>query len=109
MSPIALATASPLIGRRLVLRVCSEAETTASRWYAQFHEYLAAVGEPELVTEIIEGRRERLGHTREMIRRIEAALKQTGLKSLVIAGGVSALFEGEPQRSRAARCRSSRR
>ena len=44
----ALAAASPLTGRRLVLRICSEAETTASRWYAQFHEYLAAVGEHEL-------------------------------------------------------------
>ena len=44
----ALAAASPLTGRRLVLRICAEAETTASRWYAQFHEYLAAVGEVEL-------------------------------------------------------------
>jgi len=43
-----LAALSPLTGRRLVLRICAEAETTASRWYAQFHEYLAAVGEFEL-------------------------------------------------------------
>ena len=43
-----LAALSPLTGRRLVLRICAEAETTASRWYAQFHEYLAAVGEVEL-------------------------------------------------------------
>lgn len=43
-----LAALSPLTGRRLVLRICTEAETTASRWYAQFHEYLAAVGEVEL-------------------------------------------------------------
>jgi rubrerythrin len=43
-----LAAASPLTGRRLALRLCAEAETTASRWYAQFHEYLAAVGEIEL-------------------------------------------------------------
>jgi demethoxyubiquinone hydroxylase (CLK1/Coq7/Cat5 family) len=47
----ALASASPLTGRRLVLRICAEAETTASRWYAQFHEYLAAVGEAELARE----------------------------------------------------------
>ncbi len=43
-----LAALSPLTGRRLVLRICAEAETTASRWYAQFHEYLSAVGEVEL-------------------------------------------------------------
>ncbi len=44
----ALASASTITGRRLVLRICAEAELTASRWYAQFHEYLAAVGELEL-------------------------------------------------------------
>lgn len=44
----ALACASTVTGRRLVLRICAEAETTASRWYAQFREYLAAVGEAEL-------------------------------------------------------------
>jgi demethoxyubiquinone hydroxylase (CLK1/Coq7/Cat5 family) len=43
-----LAAISPLTGRSLVLRICTEAETTAARWYAQFHEYLAAVGELEL-------------------------------------------------------------
>ena len=47
----ALAAASPLTGRRLVLRICAEAESTASRWYAQFHEYLAAVGETGLARE----------------------------------------------------------
>jgi hypothetical protein len=36
----------------------------------------SAVGEPDLVTEILEGRRARLVNTREMIRRIEAARKQ---------------------------------
>lgn len=50
----ALASASPLTGRRLVLRICAEAETTASRWYAQFHGYLAAVGESELARECAE-------------------------------------------------------
>ncbi len=44
----ALASASTFTGRRLVLRICTEAELTASRWYAQFHEYLAAVGDLEL-------------------------------------------------------------
>lgn len=47
----ALAALSPLTGRRLVLRVCAEAESTASRWYAQFHVYLTAVGELELARE----------------------------------------------------------
>jgi len=47
----ALAAASPLTGRRLVLRICAEAETTASRWYAQFHEYLLAAGEAGLARE----------------------------------------------------------
>lgn len=47
----ALASASPLTGRRLVLRICAEAETSASRWYAQFYEYLIAVGEQGLAQE----------------------------------------------------------
>ena len=47
----ALAAASPLTGRRLVLRICAEAEISASRWYAQFHEYLKAVGELALARE----------------------------------------------------------
>jgi hypothetical protein len=47
----ALSAASPLTGRRLVLRICAEAESTASRWYAQFHEYLKAVGETALARE----------------------------------------------------------
>lgn len=46
-----LAAVSPLTGRRLVLRLCAEAETTASRWYAQFYEYLLAVGEAGLARE----------------------------------------------------------
>lgn len=50
----ALAALSPLTGRRLVLRICAEAETTASRWYAQFSEYLAAVGERELARDTAE-------------------------------------------------------
>jgi hypothetical protein len=40
-----LAAGSPLIGTRLVLRICCEAEATASRWYAQYAEYLALCGE----------------------------------------------------------------
>jgi hypothetical protein len=44
----------------------------------------SAVGEPELVTAIIEGRRERLGNTREMIRRIEIARKQGKSKQQIV-------------------------
>jgi demethoxyubiquinone hydroxylase (CLK1/Coq7/Cat5 family) len=50
----ALAAASPFTGRRLVLRICCEAETTHSRWYAQFSEYLAAVGELALARDCAE-------------------------------------------------------
>lgn len=41
----ALAAATPVIGTRLVLRICCEAEATASRWYAQYSAYLLQVGE----------------------------------------------------------------
>jgi hypothetical protein len=43
----------------------------------------SAVGEPELVTEIIEGRKQRLANTREMIRRIESLRKQGKSKQQV--------------------------
>lgn len=43
-----LVVASRLTGNRLVLRICLEAESTASRWYAQFHAYFSALGEREL-------------------------------------------------------------
>jgi hypothetical protein len=44
----------------------------------------SAIGEPELVTQIIEGRRNRLIHTREMIRRIEISRKQGRSKQQVL-------------------------
>lgn len=50
----ALAAVSGLTGRRLVLRICAEAEATASRWYGRFAEYLAATGERELARSLSE-------------------------------------------------------
>jgi hypothetical protein len=44
----------------------------------------SAIGEPELVTQIIEGRRDRLIHTRELIRRIEIARKQGRSKQQIV-------------------------
>lgn len=44
----------------------------------------SAIGEPELVTEILENRRTRLIHAREMIRRIEAARKQGRSKQQIV-------------------------
>ena len=41
----ALAYTTPIFGRRFALRTCHEAENTASRWYAQYREYLARCGE----------------------------------------------------------------
>ncbi|HET8546437.1 MAG TPA: hypothetical protein VFL57_00455 [Bryobacteraceae bacterium] len=51
---------------------CSSKPTRTAAVYADG----SAIGEPELVTEIIEGRRARLANTRELIRRIESARKQ---------------------------------
>jgi hypothetical protein len=60
-------------GEAVVRRVeCASKATRMAIVYADG----SAVGEPDLVTEIIEGRRSRLANTREMIRRIEAARKQ---------------------------------
>jgi rubrerythrin len=41
-----LAYTTPVLGCGFALRTCHEAETTASRWYAQYREYLAGCGEP---------------------------------------------------------------
>lgn len=42
-----LAFTTPLVGVRPVLRLCEEAEGTASRWYAHFAEHLSLTGELE--------------------------------------------------------------
>lgn len=42
-----LAFASILTGMRLPLRICSDAESSVSRWYAGYAAYLARIGEPE--------------------------------------------------------------
>jgi hypothetical protein len=44
----ALAWTAPVIGKRLALRVCENAEETRARWYAHFNEYLLHSGESEL-------------------------------------------------------------
>lgn len=44
----ALAFTAPVIGPRLALRTCWDAEETRARWYAHFHEYLLQSGEGEL-------------------------------------------------------------
>lgn len=44
---LGLALAGKLFGIRLALRVCQEAEGTASRWYATFQAWLEAHGHPE--------------------------------------------------------------
>jgi hypothetical protein len=63
----------PPRGEAVVRRLeCASKPTRMAIVYADG----SAVGEPDLVTEIIEGRRQRLINTREMIRRIEAARKQ---------------------------------
>ena len=43
----ALARLSPLIGRRVVLRVCAQAEDKASRWYNHFQHHLLGLGEAD--------------------------------------------------------------
>ena len=40
-----LAWTTPIIGTRFCLRTCRQAETTASRWYAQYGDYLSRCGE----------------------------------------------------------------
>ena len=45
-----LAAASPILGRRLVLRICAQAADRAARWYAYFQLYLLRIGEPELAS-----------------------------------------------------------
>ena len=40
----ALAWTTPLIGSRLALRICTDAEETRARWYAHFQEYLLRTG-----------------------------------------------------------------
>jgi rubrerythrin len=42
-----LAWTTPIFGLRFCLRTCKQAETTASRWYAQYREYLSRCGEHE--------------------------------------------------------------
>ena len=44
----ALAVTAPVIGPRLALRICEDAEETRARWYAHFNEYLLRCGELEL-------------------------------------------------------------
>jgi rubrerythrin len=44
----ALALTAPVIGPRLALRICEDAEETRARWYAHFNEYLLQRGETEL-------------------------------------------------------------
>jgi hypothetical protein len=44
----ALALATPLLGRRLVLRVCAAACDRAARWYAYFQMHLLHVGRRDL-------------------------------------------------------------
>ena len=41
----ALAWTIPFAGPRFALRICFDAEQKRARWYAHFHEYLAARGE----------------------------------------------------------------
>lgn len=62
----ALAAVSGLTGRRLVLRICAEAEGTASRWYARFAEYLAATGERELARSLSEMSRYKLSRSQSL-------------------------------------------
>lgn len=46
----ALALASLVIGRRLVLRICAQAADRAARWYAYFQLYLVQAGLPGLAS-----------------------------------------------------------
>ena len=43
-----LAFTAPVIGQRLALRICEDAEERRARWYAHFNEYLLHHGELEL-------------------------------------------------------------
>jgi demethoxyubiquinone hydroxylase (CLK1/Coq7/Cat5 family) len=44
----ALAYSTPVLGPRLALRICVDAEETRARWYAHFSEYLLQRGERDL-------------------------------------------------------------
>lgn len=44
----ALAALRPLLGQRLVLRVCADAERTRAVWYARFAQHFVRIGRPAL-------------------------------------------------------------
>jgi hypothetical protein len=44
----ALALSTPILGRRIVLRICASAADKASRWYAYFQIHLMQIGHGEL-------------------------------------------------------------
>jgi len=46
LASLLLACSTPVFGARPVLRLCEEAEGTASRWYAHFAEHLVLSGAP---------------------------------------------------------------
>ena len=40
-----LASLSPVLGRRIVLRICLNAEETVARWYGEYAVYLTRLGD----------------------------------------------------------------
>jgi demethoxyubiquinone hydroxylase (CLK1/Coq7/Cat5 family) len=59
----ALALATPLIGMRLALRLCCDAEAAVSRWYAGYAVYFARLGDDESARELDDLSRAKYRHS----------------------------------------------